>query len=369
MDPALRFYLSAGEPSGDAHGGALTRALDRVAPSVAVDAMGGPHLAAAGARIVEPADRLAAFGLAEAVFTLPRHVATLGRVRARLRSGAYAAAALIDYPGFHLRVARAAARRGIPVLYYVPPQLWAWGRGRASILRESVSLVASVLPFEVPFLRDLGIRATFVGHPVTDVVRPSRAEARRHLGIDPGRPVLALLPGSRRAEIRRHWPLFGEAAQVLRSWQPELITVLAAVPGEAYDLGVEPLVVADATHALAAADAALCKSGTATLDAAVAGTPMVVAYRQHPLTFAVARRLISVPFIGLPNLIAGRGVVPEYLQDNATAAHLAAALDHLLDSRAPAARAQRDDLAEVVARLGPRGTSDRVAALLLGLAA
>ncbi|HEX9581341.1 MAG TPA: lipid-A-disaccharide synthase [Gemmatimonadales bacterium] len=368
MNPALALYLSAGEPSGDAHGAALVGALRNAAPAVILEAMGGPAMAA-GARILERADSMAAFGLAEAARSLPAHLFALSRVGRRLRSRTYAAAALIDYPGFHLRVARLAAQHRIPVLYYIPPQLWAWAPGRARTLRESVSLVASVLPFEVPVLNRLGVRATFVGHPVLERTRPSPVEARRRLGIDQNRPVLALLPGSRQSEIRRHWPLFQEAARLLRARRPELALVLGTAPDQVYHLGDEPLVTTDAPHALAAATVALCKSGTATLEAAVAGVPMVIAYRLHPLTFAIARRLVRVPFIGLPNLIAGRSVAPEYLQGGATAKDLALAVDRLLDPASPTARRQREDLAEVVERLGPPGASARVAALLLELVA
>jgi lipid-A-disaccharide synthase len=276
---------------------------------------------------------------------------------------------LIDYPGFHLRLARTAARYGTPVLYYVPPQLWAWAPGRARVLREAVTLVASVLPFEVPFLAGLGVRATYVGHPALDRPRPQRAEARRDLGIEPQRPVLAVLPGSRPPEIRRHWPLFLQSARLLQSRHPDLVVVLGIAPGQAYHLGPDPLITSDAARAIAAADVALCKSGTATLELSIAGTPMVIAYQMHPLTYFAARRLVHTPHIGLPNLIAGRRVAPEYLQENATAPRLAAAVEQLLDPAAPAARGQREDLAGVVHRLGPPGASARVAALLLELAA
>ncbi|MBI3982718.1 MAG: lipid-A-disaccharide synthase [Gemmatimonadetes bacterium] len=369
MATARRLYVSAGEPSGDAHAAALVRALKDVAPHVDTDAMGGPGLRAAGARIVEPSDRLGAMGLFEAATALPQHLAALYRVQRRLSSNAYDAAVLIDYPGFHLRVARAARTRDVPVLYYIAPQLWAWGAWRARALRETVRLVASVLPFEAPLLNGLGIPATFVGHPVVDASRPRRDEARDQLGIGEGRPVLALLPGSRPGEISRHWPIFRTAARTLAARHPGLVSVLAAAPGARYRLDDAPLLSASAPVALAAADAALCKSGTATLEAAVAGTPMVIAYALNPATFALARRLVQAPFIGLPNLIAGRRVTEELVQSDATPARLAAALEPLLDRSGPTARRQRDDLASVTTRLGPPGVATRVAALAAELAA
>lgn len=362
-------YVSAGEPSGDAHAADVVRALKDAGPHFDVAGMGGPSLRAAGARIVEPSDRLAAMGVFEAATALPRHLMAFARVRRFLVQHPCDAAILVDYPGFHLRVAHAARARGIPVLYYIPPQLWAWGAWRAGGLREAVRLVACVLPFEPPLFHRLSLPATFVGHPVLDAVRPTRSEARRALGIAGDRPVLALLPGSRPQEIARHWPAFRQAARILTERHPDLISVLAVAPGGRYQLDGDPLICATAPVALAAADAALCKSGTATLDAAVAGTPMTIAYTMHRLTSALARRLVHVPFIGLPNLIAGRRVAAELVQWAVTPAHLADAVESLLDRHGPAARQQREDLAFVVARLGAPGVATRVAALAAELAA
>ncbi|HXV86919.1 MAG TPA: lipid-A-disaccharide synthase, partial [Gemmatimonadales bacterium] len=312
MRSGARVFLSAGEPSGEAHGAALVAALRSLEPDTLVDALGTDTLAAAGARLVASAHGLAAFGLVETAAAIPRHVRALGRIRRALQTGEYAAATLIDYPGFHLRVARYATERGIPVLYYVPPQVWAWAPGRARTLRRSVTLVASVLPFEPALLARLNIRSTFVGHPVLEAVRPTRHVARRLLGLTDHRPVIAMLPGSRAGDVDRHWPLFLDTARQLHARMPDVAVVLAAVPAGEYCLGGDiPILVTNAWNALAAADAALCKSGSATLEAAVAGVPMVIAYRLHPATFALARRLVRVPYVGLPNLIAGRMVVPE----------------------------------------------------------
>jgi lipid-A-disaccharide synthase len=362
-------YLSAGEPSGDAHGAAVVRALTHADPQLEVAGMGGPCLRAVGARIVEPADTLAAIGVFEAATALPRHLMALARVKQHLLKHPYDAVILIDYPGFHLRVAQAARARRIPVLYYIPPQLWAWGAWRATRLRQAVRHVACVLPFEPPLFNRLGIPATFVGHPVLDATRPTRSEARRALGIAGDRPVLALLPGSRPVEIARHWPAFRQAAGILARRHPDLVSVLAAAPGARYRLESDPLVCASAAVALAAADAALCKSGTATLEATVAGTPMAIAYAMHRATFAIARRVAHVPFIGLPNLVAGRRVAPELVQAAVTPARLADSVEPLLERDGPAARRQREELTDVAARLGTPGVAARVAALVAELAA
>lgn len=365
-----RVLVSAGEPSGDAHAGAVVRELRRLAPDTAVDAVGGDALRSAGARLIEHSDALSAFGTAEAVGSLPRHLHLLRRLDRALARGSYDVAVLVDYPGFHLRVARRAAVHSVPVLYYVAPQLWAWGAWRTRQLRSSVRHVALILPFEESFFRAHSVPCSFVGHPLLDrPAPPQRDEARRRIGVTGDVPVLAVLPGSRPAERRRHWEVFATAAERLWRERPELRVVVAGRPS---DLPGDPsrfLWCNDAPAALAAADAALCKSGTSTLEAALAGTPMVVAYRVHPVTWAAARRLVSVPHVSLVNLIAGSRVVPELLQADATPDRLVRALLPLLDRGGPEAAAQRVAFQAVVAQLGRPGAARRVAELTRSLAA
>ncbi len=365
-----RVLVSTGEPSGDAHAGAVVRAISAMAPEATVDAVGGDALRAAGARLLEHIDTLSAIGVVEAAGAVPHHLRLLHRLDRALAGGAYDVVVLVDYPGFHLRLARRAATHGVPVLYYIAPQLWAWGGWRVRLLRDAVRHVALILPFEESYFRERGVPCTFVGHPLLDrPPPPAPGEARRILGIDDSAPVLALFPGSRPAERRRHWRQFVAGAELLRRALPALETV---VVGRPQDYPVDDAArrwCADPQLALAAADAALCKSGTATLEAALAGTPMVVAYRLHPLTWVAARRLVRVPHVALVNLIAGRTVVPELLQGQAIPERLCTAALPLLERAHPDRERQREALRAVASHLGPPGAARRVAELALRLAA
>ena len=359
-----RIYVSAGEPSGDAHAAAVVTALRRRLPDATFEAFGGPGLEAAGAIVLDRMERMSVVGFVEALTKLPAHFRLLGRVGDAFRSGRYDLVILVDYPGYHLRAAAAARAAGIPVLYYIAPQMWAWGVGRVRKL-TTVQRLAVILPFEEPFFRQRGVPATFVGHPLRDrVPPPPRAEARRMLGLDPSRPMLGLFPGSRSQEIARLWPVFRDAAAAVLAEHPNAQVVVAGTPRGRYDRpGAIHIHRGDPLPVFAAADAGLCKSGTTTLEAALADLPMVIAYRLNPVSFAIAIRLLRVPHVGLVNLIAGREVAPEFLQAAATPQALAAAVLPLLDGRSDAARHQRDELALVRERLGPPGAADRVARL------
>lgn len=366
-----RLLISAGEPSGDAHASNVVAALRRARPELELEAVGGPRIAQTGVRLLERIERLSATGLVEAAGRLPAHVRLLGTLRQRLRAGRYDLAILVDYPGFHLRVARAAAAAAVPVLYYIAPQLWAWGAWRARELRRTVRALAVILPFEEAFFLRHGIPTRFVGHPLLD--RPehlSRAAAREAIGVPGAVPLVALFPGSRPQEVHRHWPVYCEAARQLRSREPHLRVVAAGAPDQTLPdaNGVEIWSGSPAT-ALAAADAVLCKAGTTTLEAALADVPMVVAHRIHPFTFYVARRLVQLPYVGLVNLLAGRAVVPEFVQGAAVPGAIAHALYSLLDGDGAGAREQRAVFAAVRPLLGEPGAASRVAQLALELVA
>ena len=369
MSRAPRIYISAGEPSGDAHAAAVVTALKRRLPAATVEAFGGPDLEAAGAVVLDRMERFSVVGFVEALWKLPAHVRLLGRVRDAFRAKRYDLAILVDYPGYHLRAAAAAREAGVPVLYYIAPQMWAWGPGRVRRL-AAVRRLAVILPFEEKFFRDRGVAATFVGHPLQDrPPSPSRGEARRTLGLDPGRPVLGLFPGSRAQEVKRLWPAFSQAALRILSARPEVQVVVAATGRARYPgAGVIRIHRGDPLAVFAAADAGLCKSGTTTLEAALADVPMAIAYRLNPVSFAIAIRVLQVPHVGLVNLIAEREVAPEFLQDAATPGALADAVLPLLDPASAAARRQREGLALVRERLGPPGAAERVAALAAELA-
>ncbi len=336
-----------------------------------VEGVGGPQMEAAGTSLLARMEHLSAVGLAEALHALPTHIGLLQRLKRRFAAGRYDAAVLVDYPGFHLRLARAAAQSGVPVLYYIAPQIWAWGPWRVSALRNRVGRLAVILPFEEPFFTERGVPTSFVGHPLLDrPPAPERDAARRALGVSARAAVLALCPGSRPTEIRRLWPVFRAAAERVRREVGSLEVVVAEAPcgidrrddSFRYWRG-DPAVV------LAAADAGLCKSGTTTLEAALAGMPMVVGYRLHPASYALARRLVRVPHVGLVNLIAGREVAPELLQTHAAPKALAEAALPLLDGAGPAARRQRAGFEAVRAALGRPGAARRVAGLITEIAA
>jgi lipid-A-disaccharide synthase len=359
-----RIYLSAGEPSGDDHAGAVAAALKRRLPDVELEAFGGPRLEAAGARVLDRMESFSVVGFVEAIGKIPAHYRLFGRARRAFQEHRYDLVILVDYPGYHLRVAAAAAAAGIPVLYYIAPQMWAWGAGRVPRLR-AVRRLAVILPFEEQFFQERGVPATFVGHPLKDrPALPSRAEARRALELDPTRPTLGLFPGSRGQEVQRLWPVFRAAAARVAAARPDLQIVVAATPRGRYaDPGAIRIYTGDPRLVFAAADAGLCKSGTTTLEAALADVPMAIAYRLNPVSHFIARRLLQVPWVGLVNLVAGYEVAPELLQSQATPARLADAVLPLLDSDGPAARRQRVGLATVRERLGPPGAADRVAGL------
>jgi lipid-A-disaccharide synthase len=365
-----RILVSAGEPSGDAHAATVISAILQIAPETQVEAIGGPEMARTGVPLLERIERLSATGLVEAAGRAPVHVRLLRELTRRIKSSRYELVLLVDYPGFHLRLARVAASAGVPVLYYIAPQLWAWGAWRIRTLRRSVRHLAVILPFEESFFAGHDVRTTFVGHPLLDRSRElSRSDTRTSLGIDPSAVVLALFPGSRPHELERHLPLFASTARQLQRTTAKLQVVVAATQlpnGAEADVCFH---VADSRAALAVADVALCKAGTTTLEAALANVPFVIAHRMHPLTFLLARRVVQVPHVGLVNVLAGRPLVPEFLQSAATPDALAAALATLLDTRESAAHDQRAGFASLRPHLGKPGAGRRVAALALDLVA
>lgn len=370
-DQAPRLYVSAGEPSGDLHGAPVVRALRARLPGAVLEGMGGPRMREAGATILHPMERYTAFGLVEAVRKIPRHLALLGELTRGFAAGRYDLVLVIDYPGFHLRLAEAAHRHGIPVLYYIAPQLWAWRPGRARRLARAVDQLATVLPFEPAFFARHGIAATYVGHPLLDrPPLPPRAQARADLGLAAGDRVLGIFPGSRGQEIARLWaPFRGAARRLLAQGRCDRVVVAGTLDGEYPDAEGFVIHRGAPEPVFAAADAALAKSGTTTLEAALADLPMVVAYQVHPGTYFLARRLVSVPWISLVNLVGEAPIVEELLQGAVRPERLAQVAGDLLDPEHPRTREQRAGLARVRDRLGAPGggAAARVADLAVGL--
>ena len=357
--------ILAGEASGDMHGAALAEEMRARHPGLHLVGMGGASMAAAGVELIERTTGVV--GFVEVLRHLPAHWLLLRRIRRQLESGQVALAILIDYGGFNLRVAAIARAAGIPVLYYITPQVWASRPGRLKTMERVITRAAVILPFEEDLLRKHGIDATFVGHPLLDRASalPSRAAARGRLGLPATGEVLALFPGSRAQEISHHTVDFVAVAHELRRRRPGLEVIVGVAPTVHLDATAFPfrLVRASSFDILRAADVALCKSGTTTLEAAIAGCPCAVVYRTNWLTYALLKRLVRVSAIGLVNIVAGRVVAPEFVQDAFRPDAVADALDPLFDPASPARLAMVAGLADVRSRLGTAGASGRVAAI------
>jgi lipid-A-disaccharide synthase len=373
--------LSAGEASGDLHGGMLCRALRELSPGLRLFGMGGGQMAAAGMDVIVDPTGHAAVGTSEAVGRVPALYRAYRAMGRRLLADRPRALVLIDFPEFNLRLARRARRAGVPVVYFIPPQLWAWRAGRVRQMARRVTRVLAVFPFESPLYERARVPVTFVGHPLLDVVPLdlSRDEARRRLGADPGHALIGLLPGSRPGEVERLLPPMLEAARRLAAADGRRRFVLGLAPTVAPEQvaairsksapGVPPInLVSGRTYeVMAAADTLLIASGTATLEAALLGAPMVICYRVSRLTELLARALTRVRWIGLPNLVSGRAVVPELIQGEVTGARLAEEAARLLEDPV-AATAQRAAFKDLRARLGEPGVGRRAARAVLDTA-
>ncbi len=360
----MTVFLVAGEASGDLHAANLLQALRRLDPSIEAFGVGGERLHDAGLECVARSEELSLMGLAEVVRDLPR----LWRLSRRVRKAALErrprVAVLVDSPDFNLPLARALRKAGIPVVIYISPQLWAWRAGRVRRIRRDVRRVLCILPFEVEFYGRHGVAAEFVGHPLVDELAPVMRELPLRVP-----DALALLPGSRWHEVEALLPAMLAAATRLGASIPELKVRLIVAPGldperlHALLSGAAvELVTSDRHRALASCSAALVASGTATLECALLGVPMVVGYRLHPASYLVARWLVRVPHVALVNLVAGEGVVTELVQDAFTPEALAREAGVLLRG---AGERQQAGLAEVRRRLGEEGASARAARAVL----
>ena len=356
----------AGEASGDLHAAGVATALRALRPDLHLAGVGGQHMREAGVELLEDTGRMAVMGFVEVLRHVPAHYALLRRLRARLRDGRVALLVLVDYPGFNMRVAAEARAAGVPVLYFITPQVWAWRKSRLDRMAQVITRAAVILPFEERLLRDHGIDATFVGHPLLDRAQalPECAAARAELGIPPDGPLLAVFPGSREQEIARHLDDFVATARLLEQRVRGLRVAVSVAPTVHIDPArcPFPLIPGGSLRLLRASTAALCKSGTTTLEAAVAGCPLIVAYRTNPVTFAIARRVVEIPRIGLVNVVAAREVAREFVQDGVQPEAMAAALEPLLRG-GPERNRMRDALSRVRASLGRPGAAGRVAAL------
>jgi len=380
----LKVFVSAGEASGDLHAASLVEAMGREHPRLEVSCLGGPRLEKAGARVLVDNRALSLIGVLQ-VFpkarTLYRAWKTL---RDHLASERPDLVILVDFPDFNFLLGRLARRLGLKVFYYISPQVWAWRRGRIRSLKRFVDAMAVILPFEESFYRRHGMKVHYVGHPLADTLSrvPDRAACRKALGLE-NEPeqgfrasrTVCLLPGSRRGEVRTSLPLLVEAARILHRRHGNLRFLLAAAaeldPSDfasvhpVRDLPLR-IVHGDTHRVLRASDVALAVSGTVTLEAALLGTPLVIVYKVSPIEYHAGRFLIRVPCIGLPNLVAGRRVCPELIQEDASPERIAGEAERLLtDPRA--LKEQTTGLREIERRVGGPGAARRAARIALSL--
>ncbi len=381
--------MVAGEASGDEHAARLVAAIKERAPGLEFFGIGGEALAAQGVRLLCPASELAVVGLSEVAGRLGAVLRALRDVGRALKSEKPALAILVDFPDFNFWVARLARYYRVPVMYYISPQVWAWRSYRVRTLARLVDRLAVIFPFEADFYRERGVPVTYVGHPLLETL--ARPEARGSwlagAGLAPGRLTVALLPGSRTGEIEGHLPGMLEAAALIRGAVPAsqfLLPVASTAPWELvqklvgdFENGLRAqgqtglilkIIQGQSFQVLSAAHLALVASGTATLEAALAGTPMVIVYRVSPLTFRVARWLVRVPHVGMANLLAGERLFPELIQEDFTPERLAGeALGWIKDRQRLAALGP--GLARIVASLTGLDASRGAARVALELMA
>jgi lipid-A-disaccharide synthase len=366
--------IVVGEASGDLYGAGLVLALRKQAPGMTFFGMGGPKMEEADVRILHHVSEVAVVGMTEVLPKVRCIHRVLKELKNVLKDNPPDLVILIDYPGFNLHLAKKAHDLGIPVLYYIPPQVWAWREKRIKKITERVDRVAVILPFEKEFYSRYGMSVEYVGHPLLDGLEAgrSREQVREHLGIDGDRfPVVGILPGSRNEEITRHLPPIMGATEIISRTYPNIrcILPLASTVGEEVvkpyleDVKLDVAVHnASAGEVLGACDLALIASGTATLEAAIMETPMVILYKVSPFTYLLGKFLAKVSHIGLVNLVAGKQIVPELIQGDATDSRLAEEGLLILEDEAKR-RDMKENLRRVREQLGQGGASERAAAI------
>lgn len=372
-----KILISAGEASGDIHAAAVTAALKRIDNTTEVFGMGGDELRAAGGEVLFDIKEHGVMGFVEVIKKLPdlfKLRSDFARVMDERKPDCLV---VVDYPGFNMKLAKVAHDKGIPVVSYIAPSAWAWNKGRAKNVAKIVDKVACIFPFEYDVYKEAGAPVEFVGHPLLDIVHPAmeRAEAEAWVGKEPDRPLVLLMPGSRLMEIEKMLPILLEGAKLLKKQMPQVQFAMpraGTIPMELLQSkikasGLQIKITEGHNYDLfSVADLALATSGTVTLEAALCGLPSVIVYRTSALNAFIARRVINIPNIGLPNIVAGRQILPELLQEDFTPAKVANTAMELL---APERRVQLEaNLAFMKARLGEPGAVNRVAQLILRIA-
>jgi lipid-A-disaccharide synthase len=367
--------IVAGEASADLHGSNLVRAIKRLDPTIRFYGVGGKQMEETGVEILIPASDMAVVGLTEVFSKLPRIAKAHRTLKNLLKNNPPDLLIPIDYPGFNIHLAGQAKRYKVPVLYYISPQVWAWRTGRVKKIAKRVDRMAVILPFEEHFYRERGVDVDYVGHPLLDSIPQhlDKDEMTRKMGLENAYPVLGLLPGSRNEEIGNHLPVMIKAVEILSSQYPRLRGLLPVAPTIPTEL-VQSFLKESSTeisisqgsiyHTLTACDLALVASGTATVETAILGVPMILVYRASAISFWVGKRMIKVPFLGLVNLVAGEQVIPELIQDDLTPDRLAHEALEILEGGQ-----KRENMIEklgmVKDRLGSGGASERTARIAI----
>lgn len=374
----MKIMLSVGEASGDMHGASVASALKLLQPDIELFGMGSKAMRSAGVRVDYDIAGQGIMGLVEVVKNLGKLFELRDNLAALMDKERPDALVIIDYPDFNMRLAKIAKAKGIPVVSYISPSAWAWRRSRAKGVAETVDKVAAIFPFEAEVYKGAGADVTFVGHPLVDIVKPvmTKAAAYQYFKADPNRPVVLLMPGSRQQEIAKLLPVMLGASQLILQELPDcqfFLPIASTISQEILQNSIDSCQVpvtltTDYTYDLMGlANAAIAASGTATLETSIMGAPTVIIYKMAPLTYFLGKFLVKIPNIGLPNIIAGRRIVPELIQDAANPQNIAAETLKILTDRQVYAQVQAD-LAEVQAKLGQTGAVKRVAEVILEVA-
>lgn len=369
-----KILIVAGEASGDLHGSGLARSIIRLCPDVQVYGVGNGLMRQAGVEMIIDSSRLAVVGITEVFSRIGSLLKAYRQLKKFIRTNHLALLVLIDFPDFNLLLAREAKRAGVPVLYYISPQVWAWRSGRVHKIASRVNKMAVILPFEVSIYKNAGLDAEFVGHPLLDVLDVSKEETSPvERGEWRGNPLIAILPGSRTKEVKSLLPSMARAAGIIMKKKPGARFILPIAPTlslpEVKEIWQYPsipieFVEGQTYQAIKAADLAIVASGTATLETAILNTPMVIVYHVSPVSYWVGRALVKVNWVGLVNIVAGRGVVPELLQKEANGERIAAEALKILDDESYR-KEMIQGLAEVRGKLGTAGAAERVAKMAL----
>ena len=374
----MKIMISVGEASGDLHGASVANALKQLRPEIELIGMGGQAMRTAGVEIIYDIADLGVIGIVEVIKNLRRLFRLRDFLTDYMRANRPDALVIIDYPGFNVRLAKVAKKLGIPVISYISPSAWAWGRGRAKEVAETVQRVAAIFPFEADVYREAGANVTFVGHPLLDIVKPDmeRAAAFDYFGASPDFPRVLLMPGSRKQEILNLLPDMLAAAEKITQQVPGcqfFLPVASTISREMLrtlldKYNVHVTLTNDQTYDLMnICDVAVAASGTATLETSLLKVPTVIIYRVAMLTYLIGKQLVKIPDIGLPNIVAGRRIVPELLQDDVNPEAIAAETVRLLID-GEARRQVLADLEEVHTKLGETGAVNRVAEVILEVA-